>query len=164
MITYNIAYYEATAENMTVYYNGHTLADYTIERRAERLDSFVEYYAPDVLALQEVNRLWWPYLISNKDSLVNDHGYRWAGNLSATGRKDGIGAKDNDLYNLLLWNPEKYEEAGQRRVQTHHEAFQQCKQGQTVHLCHIEKPHHGYGDALRVCPSLYTSRRSGGGT
>ena len=110
MITYNIAYYEATASNMTVYYENQSLEDYTIARRAERLDSLVDYYMPDVLALQEVNCLWWPYIISGEDAIVKEYGYDWEGRLSAYGNQSGTeSTKPTDLYNLLLWNKEKFE-------------------------------------------------------
>lgn len=111
MITYNIAFYQATAANMTVYYQNQGLADYTIERRAERLSSMVAHYMPDVLALQEVNHLWWPYLISGDNAIVKKYDYSWTGNLSAYNNKNGVGStRDDDIYNLLLWNPEKFEE------------------------------------------------------
>lgn len=106
MITYNIAYYEATAQNMTVYYPNQSFSDYTIEKRAERLISLVRHYVPDVLALQEVNRLWWPYLITNDESIAHMCGYEWAGNLSTLNNKNGSGDNNSDLYNLLFWNPE----------------------------------------------------------
>lgn len=110
MVSYNIAFYEATSENMTVYYEGQTLEDYKISKRAERLRAFVEYFTPDILALQEVNWKWWPTIIKNEDSIVNTLGYDWAGNQSAFRNKNGFKSSDDDLYNLLLWNSEKYEE------------------------------------------------------
>ena len=108
-ITYNIAFYEATKTYMTVYYEGQTLEDYTIAKRALRLNSFVEHYMPDVLALQEVNWRWWPYIIKNEDSIINTFGYEWEGNQGALRTQDGKGTSDLSLYNLLLWNPEKFE-------------------------------------------------------
>ena len=110
MITYNIAYYEASSDSMTVYYEGQTIDDYKIAKRAERLASFVEHFTPDVLALQEVNRLWWPYIISDDNSIVKTCGYDWAGNIGALRGKDGSGSSDSELYNLLLWNSERFEE------------------------------------------------------
>ena len=110
MITYNIAYYEATEKNMTVYYENQELADYTIDKRAMRLEALVDYYEPDVLALQEVNHTWWPYIISNEQSITKEYGYDWEGNLSSYGNQSGtVSTKENDLYNLLLWNKEKFE-------------------------------------------------------
>ena len=109
MIAYNIAYYEATADNMTVYYDGQTISDYTIAKRAERLKAFVEYFTPDVLALQEVNWKWWPTIIKDENSIINTYGYDWAGNQSAYRNSNGFKSSDDDLYNLLLWNTEKYE-------------------------------------------------------
>lgn len=108
-ITYNVAYYQATASNMTVYYENQTLADYSTAERAPRLYSLVEHYKPDVLALQEVNRLWWPYIVSNEDSIINAFGYEWEGNLGCFRSKNGKGTQDIELYNLLLWDPEKFE-------------------------------------------------------
>lgn len=110
MITYNIAYYDADSPSMVIYHKNQAPEDYTVERRAERLATFVEHFTPDILALQEVNSTWWPYLITNKDSIVNKQGYGWSGNLSTSGAKDGGGIKINDLYNLLLWSEEKFEE------------------------------------------------------
>ena len=109
-ISYNVAYYEATADIMTVYYEGQTLADYKIEKRAPRLESLLNHYQPDVIALQEVNRLWWPYLVSNEDSIINTIGYEWAGNQGGLKSKNGKSTIDSDLYNLLLWDPAKFEE------------------------------------------------------
>ena len=98
MITYNIAYYEATAKNMTVYYENQGLEDYTIARRAVRLESLVDYFMPDVLALQEVNRVWWPYIISNEDSIVKEYGYDWEGRCSTYNNKSGTDSvKADDL-------------------------------------------------------------------
>ena len=108
-ITYNVAYYQATAGNMTVYYDDQSLSDYTVAERAPRLYSLVEHYKPDVLALQEVNRLWWPYIVSNEDSIINAFGYEWEGNLGCFRSKNGKGTQDIELYNLLLWDPEKFE-------------------------------------------------------
>ena len=110
MITYNIAYYDADSPSMAIYHKDQAPADYTVERRAGRLDSLVECMMPDVLALQEVNSTWWPYLITNEDSIANKYGYGWSGNLSTTGEQDGGGKKINDLYNLLLWSKETFEE------------------------------------------------------
>ena len=110
MVSYNIAYYEATKDIMTVYYEGQTLSDYTIAKRAQRLDTFVGHFMPDVIALQEVNHRWWPYLVSNEDSIITKYGYEWAGNSSAFRNKNGKGTIDTDLYNLLLWDPDKFEE------------------------------------------------------
>ena len=110
MITYNIAYYEATEKNMTVYYENQSLDDYKIARRAVRLESLVDYFMPDVLALQEVNRVWWPYIISNEDSIVNEYGYDWEGRCSTYNNKSGTeSVKADDLYNLLLWNTKTFE-------------------------------------------------------
>ena len=109
MVSYNIAYYEATEANMTVYYEGQTLSDYKIEKRAERLKAFVEYFTPDIIALQEVNWKWWPTIIKDEDSIVNTLGYKWAGNQSCYRNSNGFKSSDDDLYNLLLWNDEKYE-------------------------------------------------------
>ena len=110
MITYNIAYYEATEKNMTVYYENQSLDDYKIARRAVRLESLVDYFKPDVLALQEVNRVWWPYIISNEDSIVKEYGYDWEGRCSTYNNKSGTeSVKADDLYNLLLWNTKTFE-------------------------------------------------------
>ena len=110
MITYNIAYYDADSTSMEIHHENQSASDYTVELRAQRLDALVKELAPDILALQEVNSTWWPYLISGENSIVNTYGYGWSGNLSTTGEKDGGGKKINDLYNLLLWNKEKFEE------------------------------------------------------
>ena len=110
MITYNIAYYDADSPNMVIYHKDQSPADYTVERRAGRLDSLVALMTPDILALQEVNSTWWPYLITNEDSIANKFGYGWSGNLSTTGQTDGNGLKINDLYNLLLWSEKTFEE------------------------------------------------------
>ena len=109
-ITLNVAYYEGNSTNITQVYEGQKVSDYTVEKRAARLFPFVEYYMPDVLALQEVNRLWWPYIISNEDSIINKYGYEWAGNQGGLKSKNGKSTLDNDLYNLLLWDPDKFEE------------------------------------------------------
>ena len=108
-ITYNIAFYDANDGQMKVHYEGQTISDYTIAKRQMRLKSLVDYYKPDVLALQEVNHIWWPYLITNEDSLLNKTGYQYTGNKSAFGQSDGKGTIDNELYNLLFWNPEKFD-------------------------------------------------------
>ena len=109
MITYNIAYYESTDSQMKVGYTGQTAADYTIAKRQLRLKALVEHYKPDVLALQEVNHIWWEYLITDEDSLLNKMGYEYEGNKSGMGNSDGFGSTDNELYNLLFWNPERFE-------------------------------------------------------
>ena len=109
-ISYNIAYYEGNSKNIEKVYEGQKVSDYTIEKRAARLDSLVGYYMPDVLALQEVNRLWWGYLITNEDSIVNKYGYEWAGNQGSLKSKNGKSTIDTDLYNILMWDPAKFEE------------------------------------------------------
>ena len=111
-ITYNIAFYDSTGtyeKDFSGLPYEHTASDYTIAKRQERLKIFVDHYSPDVLALQEVNYIWWPYLITNEDSLLNKMGYEYTGNMSAYRQKDGEGNIDNELYNLLFWNPEKLE-------------------------------------------------------
>jgi endonuclease/exonuclease/phosphatase family metal-dependent hydrolase len=110
MVTYNVAFYEASAQTMTVYYEGQSLEDYVLEKRAVRLKSFASHYAPDVLALQEVNWRWWSHIVTGEDSIVNRLGYDWAGNLSTFGNGDGVNVgKDHDIYNLLLWKKDVYE-------------------------------------------------------
>ena len=110
MITYNVAFYEASEKTMKVCYEGQSLADYALDRRAVRLRSMVAHFKPDVLALQEVNHLWWPHILTAEDAIIKEHGYDWAGNLSTYGNADGLNCgKDHDIYNLLLWNREKYE-------------------------------------------------------
>ena len=112
-ISYNIAFYDLThggsAKDFEGGYEGQSGSDYAIPKRQERLKIFVEHYSPDVLALQEVNHVWWPYLITNEDSLLNKMGYEYTGNMSAFRQKNGRGSIDNDLYNLLFWNPEKFD-------------------------------------------------------
>lgn len=110
MITYNIAYYDADSPSMVIYHKDQAPSDYTVELRAGRLDAFVDHFTPDILALQEVNSTWWPYLITGEESIVKKYGYGWSGNLSTTGQTDGGGLKINDLYNLLLWSEETFEE------------------------------------------------------
>ena len=110
MVTYNVAFYEAAENTMSVHYEGQSLADYTLEKRAVRLKSFVAHYMPDVLALQEVNWRWWSHIVTGEDSIVNRLGYDWAGNLSTFGNGDGVNVgKDHDIYNLLLWKKDVYE-------------------------------------------------------
>lgn len=112
-ISYNIAFYDinhgGSAKDFDGGYEGQSGSDYLISKRQERLKIFVEHYSPDVLALQEVNHVWWPYLITNEDSLLNKMGYEYKGNISAYRQKDGRGNIDNELYNLLFWNPEKFD-------------------------------------------------------
>lgn len=112
-ITYNIAFYDLThggsAKDFDGGYEGQSGSDYAISKRQERLKIFVEHYSPDVLALQEVNYVWWPYLITNEDSLLNKMGYEYTGNVSAYRQKDGAGNINNELYNLLFWDPDKFE-------------------------------------------------------
>ena len=109
-ISYNIVYYSENDDQMDIRYEGQSRADYSMEKRAPRLESLLKHYQPDVIALQEVNRLWWPYLVSNEDSIINTLGYEWAGNQGALKSKNGKSNFDNDLYNLLLWDPAKFEE------------------------------------------------------
>jgi endonuclease/exonuclease/phosphatase family metal-dependent hydrolase len=108
-ITFNIAFYDADDSQLDVQYKGQTASDYTIAKRQQRVKTLVEHYAPDVLALQEVNYKWWPYLITQEDSLLNRNNYEFCGNKSGYGSKDGRGAAPTELYNLLFWNTEKFE-------------------------------------------------------
>ena len=110
MITYNIAYYDADTKYMVICHENQDASNYTVRQRAERLHSLVELLVPDIFAIQEVGSTWWPYLITGEESIVKKYGYGWSGNLSTTGQTDGGGLKINDLYNLLLWSEEKFEE------------------------------------------------------
>ena len=109
MITYNIAYYKA-AGNMQVYYKNQTIDDYGFLKRAQRLDAMVAYFKPDVLALQEVNHLWWPHIISGETPIVEKYGYAYEAGESSYGKKSGLqSSQDHDMFNLLLWNEKKFE-------------------------------------------------------
>ena len=108
-ITFNIAYYDYNDSQMDIYYDDQSASDYSIAKRQQRVKALVEHYSPDVLALQEVNYIWWPYLITNEDSLLNQNNYEFCGNRSAFGSKDGKGGSPTELYNLLFWNTEKFE-------------------------------------------------------
>ena len=76
-ITFNIAYYDADDSQLDVYYDKQTASDYTIAKRQQRVKTLIEYYSPDVFALQEVNYKWWPYLITQEDSLLNSNTYEF---------------------------------------------------------------------------------------
>lgn len=109
LISYNIAYYDASVStSMQVRYNGQTADDYTIKKRAARLNALVEHYSPDIICLQEVNNLWWKPLVVNSSSLVAA-GYAYVGNCSAFGNSDGKGTPPNELYNLIFYKPEVLE-------------------------------------------------------
>ena len=110
MITYNIAYYEAFTKYLVLYHKNQEMSSYTVKLRAERLHSLVELLVPDIFAIQEVGSTWWPYLITDENSLVNKHGYGWSGNLSTLGQTDGNVLRYNDLYNLLLWRKDRFDE------------------------------------------------------
>lgn len=108
VLSYNISYYESNDSNFVTTYEGQSEDDYTIEKRQARLKALVEKYSPDVLCLQEVNSLWWRYVVSNQDSLLNLYGYEYVGNTGCFGNEDGSGHY-LELYNLLFYNPERFE-------------------------------------------------------
>lgn len=109
VISYNIAYYESSNEQFNLAYEGQSAEDYTIAKRSERLKSLVNHYKPDILMLQEVNHIWWEYIISGEDSLLNTCNYLYEGNVSCFGNHDGRGNTDSELYNLVLYNRDRFE-------------------------------------------------------
>ena len=115
VMSINIAGQDMTLpeNSSTVKYSGQSGADYTYEKRRERLDVLIEEFSPDVLFLQEVNgdSWWWPYLVSNEDSFLNTFtNYTLVGRTNRVGGSDGAGKVWYDLYNQLYYDNQKFEE------------------------------------------------------
>ncbi len=81
----------------------------TMDERITHIFKAIESYAPDVLGLCEINHLWIERL---KDELTPEGG-RYAGygrsSLGATYGAKRYNRETWDLYNLLVWNTEKYD-------------------------------------------------------
>lgn len=120
VLTLNVAYYDGEYTNKHLVddptllpkmnYTNHDLeADYSFSERADRLESLLKHYAPDVFFLNEFNFAWWKEVISDNDAILKELSqYTYVDSRSTGKSRNGEGQKYKDLYNVVFYDQEQF--------------------------------------------------------
>ena len=120
VLALNVAYYDGAytadhlADDPTLlpklnYTNQSMIEDYSFAKRADRLESLLKYYNPDVFFLNEFNFAWWKEVISDPDSILKSlPKYAYVESRSTGSSKNGEGKKYKDLYNMVFYDQERF--------------------------------------------------------
>lgn len=113
VLTLNVAYYDGDLPNnqhlSKLNYTNQSLADYTIAERADRLESLLKYYKPDVFFLNEFNFVWWKEVITDEDAILKKlPQYTFVKSRSTGDSLNGEGEKHSDQYNIVFYDQTRF--------------------------------------------------------
>ena len=113
VLTLNVAYYDGDFPNnqhlTKLDYTNQSLADYTFAERADRLESLLKYYKPDVFFLNEFNFAWWKEVITDEDAILKKlPQYTFVKSRSTGDSLNGEGEKHTDVYNIVFYDQKRF--------------------------------------------------------